>query len=200
MPRLILAALYRSLIFLALLTPIGCVTFSDLPPPAPRTGQIEIGDSLRVFIQRDNDPNEQSGYWTPYPAQSQIAMAIETLRESIGSTAVVETQDPATADLLLHIERWRRLHGFGPITILSAALIPSRYDLHIKIKMTRMRSDAVPKTCVRIHRYRQWVQLFLLPFMPGRTLGNHERSAVARLTARCVFEVFSERTTKRESP
>jgi hypothetical protein len=192
----------RTVLPLLLVMPaiLSCVTFSDLPSPAPRVRDADAhGNALSVFIRRDNDPNQKDGLWMLYPAEPQVAMALETLRESIRKTPIIESPDPEGADLTLRVEKWRHLHSAGMFTLLTAGLIPGRWNQRIIIKMTRKQPGAIAKSCVQIHRYQQWVQLFLLPFMSSNSLRSHEDAAVSRMTARCAFEVLSSERKRPES-
>lgn len=192
--RAILAILW------ALSSSFGCATFTDLPPAAPRIREpAEAGRDLSVFVVRGNDPNRRDGYWMPYPAEDQIDVAFDALRESVPGVPVVESNVEDGSDWTLRVERWRHFQPSGIFTILTAGLIPARLHLRLIVKMTRDQDGDLPKTCVQIHRYQQWVQLFLLPWMASHSLGRHEDAAVGRMTARCAHELLAERTSPRDS-
>lgn len=179
--------------FLLLGSSLACATFSDLPPAAPRIRNPEsAGRDLTVFVARGNDPNRRDGYWMPYPAEDQIEVAFDALRESLPGVPVVEGVENGSADWTLRVERWRHFSPSAALTIITAGLIPSRSELRLIVKLSRDQPGDLPDECVQIHRYSQWVQLFLLPLMPGRTLGRHDDAAVGRMTARCAHELLSQ--------
>lgn len=178
----------------------GCATFTDLPPAAPRIREPgKAGRDVSVFVVRGNDPTRRDGYWMPYPAEDQVAVAFDALQESLPGIPVVESNVEDGADWTLRVERWRHFQPSGVFTLLTAGLIPARLHLRLIVKMTRDQDGDLPKTCVQIHRYQQWVQLFLLPWMASRSVGRHEDDAVGRMAARCTHELLAERTSPRAS-
>ncbi|MGH0036436.1 MAG: hypothetical protein ACQGVK_15520 [Myxococcota bacterium] len=171
----------------------GCVTFSDLPRPVPRNPGAPVVEQVRVFVDDGYDPIEQTGLFTPYPVKSHQDWALQTFRESGWARRVDLVDQPEVADLVLRVERYQSWAGTLLLTTITFGLFPSYFERSLKVKWTRRGSDRMARSCVRVQRYTQWVELFLLPFMVNHSLGPYERLAVARMTARCGREIFGPR-------
>lgn len=181
---------------LASLLAIDCATFSDLPPRAPRNRGEPAFQRLDVFVETGYDPRESTRLWQPQAIRAHERRAIAALDRSGWAREIGETSIRSSADLELRIEAYRRTPSVS-LSLFTAGLLPTRHEGNLKLKLTDIRKP--PRSCVQVQRYRWWVHLFLVPFMPTYSIGDYELRSVDRLTWRCAHELFRERPGRRSS-
>jgi hypothetical protein len=168
------------------------VTFSDLPRSGRRHQGPPLAETLQVYIEEGHDPVATQGT-TPYPVKVHQRAALRALEAGGWAKAVEVVPSAAEADLVMRVERTTAAYGVGgPITLLTFGIVPTSRNWTLKVSLVRMSSDGMPRRCVRLQRYKQWIQILLLPFMVGYATEPYEREAAFRLAASCAAEIFGD--------